>query len=230
MHNRKSNFIILTFAATLQSFGHSRIGTVIKSAPYPLKSTIAGLIASAFGWSRDDRRIEELANSFRYGVRIDKHGRVNFDLQMADTVGCRFKVDGKTLEDRKYLQDKEYVSDAIYTVFLDFQSEETANKVLEALQNPANILYLGRKCCLPKQPILQHAQIYDFDNMEKAMAKYPINEYGRIPESGFFECYTETIDGAIVTYASPHFELSKTYDIVCMDKHYLSCKQEKGDL
>ena len=102
---------------------------------YPDKSGVIGLVAAALGRRRNDQ-IEDL-NALRFGVRIDKEGKLLKDFHTA-----------KSKKD-SYVTERYYLADAVFLVGLE--GKDSLLKDIEcALENPGFPLYLGRRACPPE--------------------------------------------------------------------------------
>ncbi len=126
--------LLLRLAAPIQSWGidkFERRGT----ERIPTKSGVIGLVAAALGRRRNDQ-IEDL-NALRFGVRIDKEGKLLKDFHTA-----------KSKKD-SYVTERYYLADAVFLVGLE--GKDSLLKDIEcALENPGFPLYLGRRSCPPE--------------------------------------------------------------------------------
>lgn len=222
----KNYIIVLTFRAILQSWSDTSLGKEIRTRAFPTKSAVTGLIASAFGIPRGDKRIEEISREYQYAVRVDKRGMSVFDFQTSSDYGFRLKAN-REIENRTMLYNKEYLSDAAFSVFLNFEDSETAEKCLSAIQDPANILYLGRKCCLPSCPIVLDNKVYATSKrLEDFLAEYPTDFNNDAFQ--YVEYYIENINGEIQTSGIPYFDGNeKKYRVVYMEHNFIGINKEE---
>lgn len=125
----------------MQAWGDASRFTQRLTDTAPTKSGVVGLLAAARGLRRTDPLEELLA--IRFGVRIDQPGRIERDLQTART------ADGKHAFP---LTDRYYLTDAAFVAAVNGPPELIA--ALEyAVQHPVFPLYLGRRSCVPQEPL-----------------------------------------------------------------------------
>lgn len=115
--------------ATDSRFGDRRTGLV------PSKSGVIGMLMAALG-SHDDQTVEMFAN-MGFAVRADRPGTIGWDFQTAKG------------HEMMPLSNRSYLCDAVFTVFLETGDPGFAGTLVEAIENPVNTIYLGRKTCLP---------------------------------------------------------------------------------
>lgn len=152
-----ANTLFLRLEGPLQSWGSHEAKFVIRrTAEAPTKSGVLGMLCAALGVSRSDAAAKWLPKlrDLRMGVRIDAPGIRWWDYH---TVGARMLM--RTAEGRTkpgaMLTRREYLCDASFLVAL--QGETTLIADLEiAMNGPKWTLYLGRKCCPPSRPLLEH--------------------------------------------------------------------------
>jgi len=93
------------------------------------------------------------------GVRLDRPGVLDWDYHTAGAgVGIRkaeggIKLTASTGEPETLLSRRQYLWDASFLVALRGDST-TINLVEAALRNPVWPVFLGRKCCVPSEPLL----------------------------------------------------------------------------
>ena len=143
----------------IQSWGNQESKFVIRrTAEAPTKSGVIGMLCAALGVSRPQAAEEWLPKlgALRMGVRIDVSGVRWWDYH---TVGANMEMriaagEGKT-KPGAMLTRREYLCDASFLVAL--QGEPSLIGELEAaMKDPKWTLYLGRKCCPPSRPFLEH--------------------------------------------------------------------------
>ena len=135
--------LLLRLAAPLQSWGNddSKFETR-KTWREPSKSGVIGMIAAALGYKRyETEKILEL-NKLRFGVRVDREGKLLRDFHKAKSSD----------KDKIYVTYRYYLADAIFLVGLEGK-RETLERISEAVSHPVFPLYLGRRSCQPTLPI-----------------------------------------------------------------------------
>ncbi|MGI5851587.1 MAG: type I-E CRISPR-associated protein Cas5/CasD [Caldicoprobacterales bacterium] len=126
--------LLLRLAAPIQSWGidkFERRGT----ERVPTKSGVIGLVAAALGRRRNEQ-IDDLS-TLRFGVRIDKEGKLLSDFHTAKS------------QKAAYVTERYYLADAVFLVGLEGE-DSLLNKIEYALENPGFPLYLGRRSCPPE--------------------------------------------------------------------------------
>lgn len=152
-----ANTLFLRFEGPMQAWGaHESKFVIRRTSEAPTKSGVIGMLCAALGISRSEAAAEWLPrlSALRMGVRIDVPGIRWWDYH---TVGAGMQMrraDGGHKEGAM-LTRREYLCDASFLVAL--QGEPALIADLEsAIGQPQWTLYLGRKCCPPSRPLLQH--------------------------------------------------------------------------
>lgn len=173
-----ANTLFLRLEGPLQAWGNQESKFVVRrTGEAPTKSGVIGILCAALGVPRreaPDKWLPKLAE-LRFGVRIDAPGVRWWDYH---TVGAKMQMriaegEGKT-KSGAMLTRREYLCDASFLVAL--QGESTLIGELEnAIRNPKWTLYLGRKCCPPSRPLLQHPEnpVGEFDDLLSALKSLP---------------------------------------------------------
>lgn len=154
------NTLFIRLAGPMQSWGTSSRFQLRRTDPYPSKSGVLGMLLCAQGIGRQDspRALGRL-NRLTMGVRIDRRGTSDWDYHTAGAkIGIR-RADGKgpkktesTGEIETLISRRQYLYDASFLVALQ-GGEETIGACAEALGSPVWPLFLGRKCCVPAEPV-----------------------------------------------------------------------------
>ncbi len=205
------NTLFLRLTGPMQSWGTSSRVQLRRTGLYPSKSGVMGILLCSMGIRREksSEALEQLTSLFM-GVRIDKSGTPDWDYH---TVGAKtgiisadnkIKVTYKTGEYETLLSRRQYLYDASFLIAL--QGEPTIIEACaEALQCPVWPLFLGRKCCIPSEPVYAGTGYYA--SLEDALAAIPWQSadwYWKEPEKTL-EAYieqppglTESSDGELV--------------------------------
>ncbi len=171
------NTLYLRLAGPMQSWGTSSRFQLRRTDAYPSKSGVLGLLLCAMGVSRNESAgaLAPLAR-LSMGVRVDRCGSFDWDYHTAGAgIGIR-SADGKikkTASTGKYetlLSRRQYIYDASFLVAL-FGDAETIAACSAALQDPVWPVFLGRKCCIPAEPVF--AGSGGFDSVAAALAAVP---------------------------------------------------------
>ena len=134
--------LLLRLAAPLQSWGADSKFETRKTNREPTKSGVIGLLAAALGLRRDDTQaLEELAK-LKFGVRVEREGRLLVDFHTAITA-----------KGTSYITYRHYLQDAVFLAGFESEDEELMSKLAEALTHPKYPLFLGRRSCPPTLPL-----------------------------------------------------------------------------
>jgi CRISPR system Cascade subunit CasD len=153
--------IVLRLAGPLQSWGVASQFNERRTALAPTKSGMVGLLAAALGRRRKDP-IEDLVK-LRMGVRSDQPGSLLRDYHtVSDHPGIPLlsaNLDAKGRQKRtspkKYTQPTHrfYLEDAVFVAALQGDGGFIGD-LAHALRHPVFPLALGRRSCVPAQPLL----------------------------------------------------------------------------
>lgn len=134
--------LLLTLAGPQQAWGSRSRFAIRDTERAPTRSGVIGLIAAAMGMGRTES-LDRFTN-LRFGVRIDRPGRIERDFQTART------FDGKK---SMPLSQRRYLADAIFLAGLETGDREFLHKMEQAIRRPRYPLYLGRRAFPPAGPI-----------------------------------------------------------------------------
>jgi CRISPR system Cascade subunit CasD len=165
--------LLLRLTAPLMSFGAVKVDQQNKTDSFPYRAMLTGLCANALGYLHaEDAAHEALQRRLRYAARQDCPGSRLVDFQTVDfgprgSLGSNlgWTTHGR-LEERKggdasegtHIRYRHYLVDALLTVAVTLApatAGPTVRELAAALQAPARPLFLGRKCCLPSEPIFR---------------------------------------------------------------------------
>lgn len=159
-------YLMLSLDGPLQSWGGVAMDPLRPTLSFPTRSALAGLSASALGWSyRDGARTTELQDAMDYAARLEREAQVILDYQTADLdrIGSQGwtrwgieKRGGGPAAGGTQILKKGYLAGGAFLVALGLtdRSPVALAELADALRLPARPLFLGRKGCLPASPIL----------------------------------------------------------------------------
>lgn len=133
--------VTIKLTSPLQSYGNEASFLRRTSFDYPSKSAVVGMIAAAFGYHRDDERIEALSK-LSYAVRVDQPGTPINDFHTVE-----WKTGTRKITYRDYIQD------AIFVAAVGSDDEQLIDQIGNKLQHPKFQLFLGRRANVPAGPI-----------------------------------------------------------------------------
>ena len=162
--------LILVLDAPLMAFGGVMVDQEGVTRHFPAASMITGLLANALGWDHaQDDALNKLQERLRFATRLDRAGEPLLDFQTVD-LGQDFLVDtGWTTRGKPekrvgasgkgtHLRYRHYWADRVCTVAMALEppdSPPNLDDLAVALVSPARPLFIGRKHCLPLEPIFQ---------------------------------------------------------------------------
>lgn len=209
--------LMLRLAAPLQAWGTDSKFETRRTEREPSKSGVIGLLAAALGRKREDS-LEDL-NALRYGVRIDREGRLLRDYHTAHR------------DKASYITNRYYLADAIFLVGLESEDEVFLRELEAALAAPGFPLFLGRRSCPPTLPLSLGIRK---EGLLEALKKEPwlLPEWRRGQADGSLRLVTDCLDGETSAAFVPDVPVS--FDPRCrrfrmrmaMERPYVSATQE----
>jgi CRISPR system Cascade subunit CasD len=165
-------WLVLRLAGPFQSWGLPSRHDNRPTADFPTKSGIVGMLSNAMGIPRDDRAMIATLASLRLSVFKLKDGVLYSDYHTAgggwddddDERRRLVSVEGRSKKDAA-ITTRQYLVGADYLAVLE-GTESIIKRCEQALLRPKNILFLGRKSCLPSEFILESV----FDNKEDVVS------------------------------------------------------------
>jgi CRISPR system Cascade subunit CasD len=160
--------LFLRLAGPMQSWGTSSRLQLRRTDAYPSKSGILGLLLCAMGVARKDSEANLPALvSLSMGVRVDRPGTLAWDYHTAGggrgdgpdgAIGIRsangkIKKTGTTGAYETLLSRRQYLCDASFLVAIR-GAPATIDACASALREPVWPVFLGRKSCVPAEPVL----------------------------------------------------------------------------
>jgi CRISPR system Cascade subunit CasD len=134
--------LLLRLAAPLQSWGTQSPFRSRDTDREPSKSGVVGLLCAALGRPRT-AALDDLA-ALRMGVRVERAGTMAVDFH---TAGGGYPGKGNATVTRRY-----YLADADFVVGIEGH-DALLQQLDAALDAPVWALYLGRKACVPAEPV-----------------------------------------------------------------------------
>ena len=172
-----SETLFLRLSGPMQSWGTGSRLQIRRTDPYPSKSGVLGMILCAMGVPRPNApNIVGRLVSLGMAVRIDRPGARDWDYHTAGAgIGIRqarggIKYTATTGEPETLLSRREYLLDASFLVAL--QGDATViQQARNALESPVWPVFLGRKCCVPSEPVV--AGVGEYASLKEALESQP---------------------------------------------------------
>ena len=130
--------LLMRLAGPMQSWGIDSKFNVRRTEREPSKSGVIGMAAAALGIARQDKEALRPLAALRFGVRVDREGRMLRDFHMARPENSK----------DSYMTYRYYLADAVFTAGLE-GDRALLEQIGQALRAPAFPLYLGRRSCPP---------------------------------------------------------------------------------
>ncbi|MGW0811404.1 type I-E CRISPR-associated protein Cas5/CasD [Nonomuraea sp. NPDC002799] len=152
--------LVLRLAGPLQSWGDRSVFNRRDTRPEPTKSGVLGLLAAASGRAREEP-LDDLLG-LQLGVRVDQPGSLLRDYHTVSDyrgrplpqAGVSAKGLQKPTSPAKYthVTQRFYLQDAVFLAALHGPTA-LVETLAEAVRRPAFPLALGRRSCVPTQPL-----------------------------------------------------------------------------
>jgi len=199
--------ILLRLDAPMISFGTTVIDNYGEIQEFPALSMLTGLFGNALGFEHTDfEKLSSLQERIRYAVRCDRPGRHIMDFQTVDLGQPFMACDGWTtrgeVQKRKgekhtregtHLRYRNYWADSVYTVAVtldpplsDAKGRPSMADLEKALIEPYRPLFIGRKNCLPANPIFLGRQ--KASSLLECLREAPALPENRVPKN--FDTYS----------------------------------------
>lgn len=156
--------LLFRLVAPLQSWGVQSHFTIRDTASEPSKSGVVGVLCAALGIDREDDAALRRVAAAHVGVRVDREGMLKRDYHTAQNI---LKAQGGIKETDVSL--RWYLADAAFLVGLHGADRALLEELYAALQAPLWPLFLGRKACVPSEPLF-------FKNSMLALQEKPLAE------------------------------------------------------
>ncbi|WP_283133413.1 type I-E CRISPR-associated protein Cas5/CasD [Rhizohabitans arisaemae] len=177
--------LVLRLAGPLQSWGDRSLFNRRTTRPEPTKSGVLGLLAAAQGRPREQILGDLL--TLRMGIRVDQPGSLLRDYHtVSDYRGRPLPQAGVTAKGiqkptsppkRTHLTERFYLQDAIFLAVL-YGPLPLVETLADAVRRPTFPLALGRRSCVPTQPISLGIRRTSLEDTLRA-EPWQVTRYGR---------------------------------------------------
>src|SRR5512133_308419 len=153
--------IALHLSGPLQSWGGFVAGDDRPSLDVPTKSGVLGLVAGSLGIDRCDvSAIHALHDRLAMAIRVDYRGPLEVDFQTIEGAPTRSERGGVECRKGLTLSSRQYLHDTAFTVLLVEVDEgkPSLDEIADGLRYPRWLPFLGRRACVPSEPILVRDQ------------------------------------------------------------------------
>ncbi|MFJ9250288.1 type I-E CRISPR-associated protein Cas5/CasD [Streptomyces sp. NPDC101776] len=157
------NGILLRLSAPLMSFGEHAAFHYRDTLPFPTRSALIGLFAAADGRPREEALTpgahQVPYTDLEFTVRIDRPGHRHTDYHTAGggrphKQGLRTSSGGYRAQNKSTLISRRvYLADAVFTLAVQ-GPDPLLEHLIQRLEQPAFAPYLGRRACVPDEPLV----------------------------------------------------------------------------
>ncbi|MEU7340226.1 type I-E CRISPR-associated protein Cas5/CasD [Streptomyces sp. NPDC007074] len=159
------NGILLRLASPLMSFGEHAAFHYRDTLAFPTRSALIGMFAAADGRSREEALTPDPDTGtppyadLAFTIRVDRPGTRHTDYHT--TGGGRPHKQGLRTSSGTYRAQKAstlvtrrvYLADAVFTLAVQ-GPDPLLEKITDRLEQPAFTPYLGRRACIPDEPLV----------------------------------------------------------------------------
>jgi len=176
-------YLIFRLYGMMASWGDIAVGEFRPTFNRPSKSAVMGLVAAALGiWRDEEERQRDLALGYLMAVRTDGPGILMRDYHTIQVPSAGTGATTDPVATRRdelavppeelntILSSRDYRCDAVFTICLWSRTASPPYPLAALkthLENPAFVLYLGRKSCPLALPV--HAQVVNAENLAEAL-------------------------------------------------------------
>ena len=191
------SILVVRFVAPMMSCGGSdAVFTTRTTGRHITKSQCLGTIHNARG-GLDTEAIPDLLS---LGVSIREDVPPQAILDDYQTVAGVMHADRKIRKGRIASEQqqvhKHYLCDAAMTAFI-VGGRDLLGEIAEYLADPVRPLYIGRRNCVPSEPLVEDptTAVIDTDDVKGAMREVPLIAFSDRPLSTPVRCHVEIIPG-----------------------------------
>jgi len=149
------DYLILKLQGPMQSWGKDSFEGLRPSELFPGRSALLGLLGACLGVERtDQQRLQDLASSVSFAVRVDKQGQKMTDYHTVKDA----REDYRGLKSHDTIQTwREYWQDACYTVAVWANANAVVSlaDIEQAIKQPFYTPVLGRRSCPLARPLFE---------------------------------------------------------------------------
>ncbi|MFF9307096.1 type I-E CRISPR-associated protein Cas5/CasD [Streptomyces sp. NPDC014777] len=156
--------LILRLAGPLQAWGErSAFPRDRDTAPFPTRSGIIGMLAAAEGLPRHHPQATALFEDLTLTVRVDRPGVRLVDYHTAGGGQPKELTAATSSGGNKgaaVITHRHYLADAAFVIAITGPADRTT-RIAHTLTHPHWAPYLGRRACIPDEPLLLRADVDD---------------------------------------------------------------------
>jgi CRISPR system Cascade subunit CasD len=174
-----ADYLVFRLYGPMASWGEIAVGEVRPSSSYPSRSAILGLICAALGIKRnEEEQLSAISEGYDVAIKVISHGSLLNDYHTIQAPASARATSYATRKEElsvskdnleTMLTSREYRCDALSLVALRprMGAPLPLFDLMNALERPCFVLYLGRKSCPQSLPF--SAQIVSSSNFRDAL-------------------------------------------------------------
>jgi CRISPR system Cascade subunit CasD len=197
-------YLALLLDAPMQSWGFGSQFERRTTGITPSKSGIAGLLCAALGCAKGSE-VEASAlavlRSCEMLAIVMPRSREIRRMEDFHTVLNTRRASNKPNED-PVVTRREYLLDARFGVVLKLPSE-WAERFASALHDPVWGIWLGRKCCIPAEPVYRGVFQTSNDAERRLLKGKPLASHTRVRDCEIFESGNDMVRDQPISFGSP---------------------------
>lgn len=195
--------LILHLSSPMQSWGNSSRFEHRGAGPAPSKSSICGMVCAAMGAAKQSPLEREIIEAF-HRIRMTSVCRTQGNiLRDYHTVQGTRKASGSIDKKNAVQSYRHYWSGSRFIVLLNSGDETFLRRIRQALLDPQWGIWLGRKCCIPAEPLVQEDIMPEADAQEHALRHIPENQRELFIEVEDHRTGTDTWQDEPLGFGSP---------------------------
>jgi CRISPR system Cascade subunit CasD len=199
--SRRLAYLVLLLDGPLQAWGFSSQFERRTTSLFPSKSAITGLICAAMGVAKGSAAeadvIQTMAAAEMLSVTVPKSRGIQ-RLQDFHTV-CDTRRANNELNKLAVVSHREYLLDARFLIVFQLP-EEFARSAAAALDNPVWGIWLGRKSCIPAEPVCRGIFTSEAEALHKVLGGTPLTAFTTVRDAHNFETATDALRDRPVSF------------------------------
>ena len=219
--SKNESYLAMYLAGPMQAWGHSSRYGCRTTLDHPTRSGLIGMLMAAMGSPRDDTHTIEVLNSLRFEVLVFSDEKQPIQRwRDYHTVGGGYDQSterqfvprkANNASPNTVLTTRDYLADARFGALVA-GNRSLLEKCHQSLVDPRWGLWLGRKACIPTDPIAQQVHESRDDALAhlKQLVEKPL--FRIVSEVQDFESGTDSIMDVPIDFANRRYSLRRISD------------------
>lgn len=202
-------YLAMRLIGPMQSWGFESQYNRRNTGRFPTKSALAGLICAALGASRGSNEEKETLDALRAARLLvivvpryrDEYSRILSPRRILDYHTVQNTVTAESKPKDTHLTYRQYLNDAGFIAVLCGERGFLID-VARALDNPKWGIWLGRKACIPAEPVLAGVFDSEQDALDKLLNGKLLTSFAHQREVEQFEEGGDTLPDSVMSFDS----------------------------